>query len=252
MWHKSSCIGTNRLMRLGALRGSLGAGPKFQMRCLAVAGLLVVSSAMASEALFPTPLHLVRRIEDPLARSTVTIDQFCYGSRIVTVTASRVAIEDFGEQTLTEIDHARLTYSITRFDDIAKAQLPSPKASTTKHEVKVDHAVTLSRDALDALIGAAFPNRRTKQHDDVVAAARSARSGRIVAQSSAETFGLPSEESITYDNGLTSRNTIVQINSDLPPPAAIVIDPGATRVESRLTRLRRELEQLDKLPSQRP
>lgn len=251
-WHKSSCFGTNGLTRLGGLRGSLGAGPGFQMKSLAVAGLLVVSSAFATEALFPTPLHVVRRIEDPLARSTVTLDQFCYGNRIVTVTASRVAIEDFGEQTLTEIDHARMTYSITKFDDIAKAQRPSPKESATKHNVQVNHSVTLSRDALEALIGAAFPNRRTKQHDDVVVAARSARGGRIVAQSAAETFGLPNDESITYENGLTSRNIVVRVDADLPPPATIVIDPGATRVESRLTRLHRELEQLDRLPSQHP
>ena len=225
------------------------------MKSLAVAGLLFVSSAFGASALFPTPLHIVRRIDDPLAKAPITIDEYCYGNRIVTINGPRVAISDFAEQTLTEIDHGSLTYSVTRFDQIAAAQLPktSAESNTTNRHIAVDRSVGLSREAIEALIGVSYPNTRTAEHDEVMHAAANPRNGRIAATSaSVETYGIPTEETVTYDNGLTFRNVVVHFNTDLPPAASIVIDPGATRVESRLTRLRRELEQLDKLPSPHP
>lgn len=228
------------------------------MRIIAAAvGLLVVSSALAGQALFPAPLHIVRRIDDPLAATTATIHQYCYGSRIITINGPRVAIADFEAQTLTEIDHARFTYSVSSFDDIAKSQLPkiAPNESKTARQIAIDHSVNVSRDALEALIGAAYPNTRTAGHDEIIRAAGNGSPRRIVAQSTTpteQTYGIPSDETVTYENGLTTRNAVVLVNDDLPPASAILIDPGATRVESRLTRLRRELEQLDTLPTLRP
>ena len=48
---------------------------------VALCAWLVASSSFA--ALFPTPLHLVRRIDDPISHNTSTIDEYCYGDRIV-------------------------------------------------------------------------------------------------------------------------------------------------------------------------
>ena len=211
---------------------------------VALSAWLVASSSFG--ALFPTPLHLVRRIEDPIAQSATTLDEYCYGDRIVTINASRVAITDYAEQRLIEIDHQRLTYSITSFADIAKARPALPEAKTTI-KVEVDRTVALSREAVEVLVGAAYPNRHAAEHDRILAAAAPPAAGRIAAQSQ-PAYGLPSDTSITYDNGLTTRNVIVRVDHDLPPAQQMLIDPGATRVESSLTRTPRELKQLDALP----
>jgi hypothetical protein len=79
------------------------------------AAVLVVFStpvAFAANALFPRPLHLVRRVDDPISNTTATIDEYCAGNRVVTIRGSKVAIADYDVQQLTEIDHAALTWSV--------------------------------------------------------------------------------------------------------------------------------------------
>jgi len=212
---------------------------------VAIVAWLGVSSSFG--ALFPTPLHLVRRIEDPISHTTTTLDEYCYGDRIVTVNGSRVAIADYGEQRLTEIDHARAAFSITPFQDIAKARPVTPASKSTVNVV-IDRSVGLSREAIEALVGAAYPNRRVEQHDQILSAAAPPASGRIAAQSIDVQYGLPSDTSITFENGHTYRNVITRVDHDLAPAQLMLIDPGATRVESRLTRISRELKQLDAIP----
>ena len=211
--------------------------------------LLGVSSVLGAGALFPTPLHLVRRIDDPISRTTTTLDEYCYGDRIVTVNGDRVAIADYGEQTLTEIDHRRVTWSVMRFDDIAKARPAAVAQSKTTVNVVVDRSVALSREAVEVLAGAAYPNRRDERHEQILRAAAPTGGGRIAAQSASADYGLPSDTSIVFDEGLTYRNVVIRIDHDLPPPQAMLIDPGATRVESHLTRMTREMQQLDALPT---
>lgn len=214
---------------------------------VALVAWLGVSSSLG--ALFPTPLHIVRRIEDPIAKTTTTVDEYCAGDRIVAVSGSRVTITDYAEQRLTEIEHVGGMYSITSFADIAKARPAAPDAKVDV-KVDVDRTIALSRDAVEALVGAAYPNRRAAQHDQILAAAAPpAASGRIAAQSTSDAYGLPSQTSITFD-GLTFRNLVVRVDHDLPPQQLLLIDPGATRVESRLTRTSRELQQLDTRPKQ--
>ena len=135
---------------------------------VALCAWLVASSSFAT--LFPTPLHLVRRIDDPIARTSTTTDEYCYGDRIVTINGSRVAITDYAEQRLIEIDHQRVTYSITSFADIAKSRPAVPEAKTNV-EVTVDRSVSLSREAVEALVGASYPNRHADEHDRILAAA---------------------------------------------------------------------------------
>jgi hypothetical protein len=221
-------------------------------KAVAAIAWLVVSSSLEAATLFPTPLHLVRRIEDPISRTTTTLDEFCYGGRIVSVTAngSRVAITDYDAQLLTEIDHAAATYSVTRFDDIAKARPHVDTPSKATVTVSVDRSVALSRDAVEAIVGAAYPNRRDSRHEQILAAAAPSSGGRLAAQSAESAYGLPTDTSIEFEEGLVYRNVVIRFDHDLPPPQAMLIDPGATRVESRLTRMTRELRQLDKLPRQ--
>jgi len=242
--------------------------------------LLGVSSAFAADALFPHPVHLVRRIEDPFARMPKTVDQYCYGSSIVTVNGRKVTITDYASQQVTEIDHAHDTYSITRFDEIAKvtsarrpvhATTPAPwrvtplgvkrsaagrsvdsfamESGATKMEIGIDRSVTISRDGAEALIGAAYPNERRDEHDSILKAA-AGPSRRATTGEPA--FGIPSEKSITVatESGpMTVRDSVLRIDGDLPPRDVLLIDPGATRVESRLVRFDREMHDADTLPS---
>jgi hypothetical protein len=221
-------------------------------KAVAAIAWLVVSSSLGAGTLFPTPLHLVRKIEDPISKKTTVVDEFCYGDRIVTVTAngSRVAISDYAAQLLTEIDHASATYSVTRFDDIAKARPPVHSESKATASVTIDRTVALSRDAVEAIVGAAYPNRRDSRHEQILAAAAPVSSGRLAVQSTESAYGLPTDTSIVFEEGLTYRNVVVRFDHDLPPAQMMLIDPGAVRIESRLTRMTREMQQLDKLPKQ--
>ena len=212
---------------------------------------LVVSSSLGAGTLFPTPLHLVRRIDDPVTRSSTTVDEFCLGDRIVSISGQHVAVTDFAAQLLTEIDHGSATYSITRFDDIARARPKNDPRANATVTVNVNRSVALTRDAVEAIVGAAYPNHRDAQHEKILAAAAPITSGRVAAQSIESTaFGLPTETAIEFEGGLTYRNVIVRFDNDLPPAHMMLIPPGATRVESRLTRMTREMQQLDTLPKQ--
>jgi hypothetical protein len=208
----------------------------------------VVSSSLGAGTLFPTPLHLVRRIDDPIAKKSTTLDEFCAGDRIVSISGARVAITDYAAQTLTEIDHASATYSVTRFDDIAKSRPNIGTQSKAAVTVSINRSVALSRDAVEAIVGAAYPNHRDSRHEQILAAAAPVGSGRVAAQSADAAYGLPMETAITFEEGLTYRNVVIRFDHDLAPAQMMLIDPGATRVESRLTRLTREMQQLDRLP----
>ncbi|HWW60351.1 MAG TPA: hypothetical protein VN181_03195, partial [Thermoanaerobaculia bacterium] len=56
-----------------------------------LASLALAPAAFGATVLFPKPLHLVRRIEDPLARgAATTVHEYCAGNQIITVNGSRV------------------------------------------------------------------------------------------------------------------------------------------------------------------
>jgi hypothetical protein len=231
-----------------------------------VALSLSVLTAHAAAPLFPRPLHIVRMIEDPIAQSSVTIDEYCAGNRIVTVSGARVVITDFDAKQLTEIDHAKATWSVTRFDDIAAARRSVSRAAKTapawtatplglrgaldrfefvdsstgskrRVDVGIDRRVTLSRDAVEALIGASYPNPHNDENDAIL---RSAEQSGV--------YGLPSDTAITVTSGdltLTLHSVIVRTGDETVPPDALVIAPGTTRVDSKLVRASRELQALD-------
>lgn len=250
--------------------------------------LLGASSTLAAASLFPRPLHLVRKVQDPFAKSARVVDEYCYGNTIVVVAGQRVTITDYAAQQVTEIDHAHDTYSVTRFDEIAKAAA-SPKRGgfkaapasagkvtgawrttplgmrnsasgrsvdsfeindgATKIEVGFDRSYGLSRDAVEALVGASYPNVRREEHGEMLRVAARANAAADAA------YGLPSEKSITYktEGGpITVRDSIVRVDGDLPPRDALLIEPGAKRVDAHVIRLERELHDADTIPIPHP
>ena len=240
--------------------------------------VLVASPALAAPPLFPTPLHLVRRVEDGATKRAESVDEYCYGNRIVTVRGARVIIADYAAQQLTEIDRQARTYSIARFDEIAKHMAAAPRAATpkvtavgmragvdayeiaqgaAKIEIGINRAVGLSRDAVEALIGAAYPNSHRPEHDAMLdAAGGGGRGGRVSAQGAeAPQYGLPAEQTITYSfegSSVTFKTSIVRVDAEMVPAELLLIPPGATLVESRHTRIDRELHDIESLPARKP
>lgn len=250
------------------------------------AALAILSSPLAfgANTLFSKPLHLVRRVDDPIAKTSATIDEYCIGNRVVTIHGSHVAIADYDAQELTEIDHAAQTWSVTPFADIAKSRAGldgrlggrvtagstkltalGRKTSSTveafvveephrRLEIGFNRGITLSRAAAEILIGAAYPNSKSEESDAILDAA--ANRGRLSALSNGTydepSYGLLVDRTLTLTDGaatLASRNTVIRIDDEMPPAGAMLIDPGAKRIESRLTRLARELRDIDTLPS---
>lgn len=239
--------------------------------------------ASAADVLFPTPLHLTRQLQDSIGNSTTTVDQYCYGNRVVTVSASLTSIADYGKGELTEIDRAAGTYSITRFDDVAKAlhsgapaaeakaasdwkvksgglnQLRTNRASEAfeaeldegnvkRHaRVAVDRTVTLSKDALDVLIGAAYPNSRKAEDAVVVEAARS-RGGLASNGDAKAAYALPVEQHTTFTidgQSAEMRDVVTRVGEELVPTELVAVPPDARLVESRLLQRMHAIEQLE-------
>lgn len=213
------------------------------------------ASAAAAEVLFPEPLHLTRRIEDPISGSAVTIEEYCFGNRIVTVRGQKVAIADYERQQITEIDRAAATYSVTSFADLARTREATRSrrgdASPDRpaFDVSVDRSVTLSRQALEVLVGAAYPNQRTWQYDVIARAAATPRQRmQSTSAEQVESYALPVDQSLSWeDDGrrMTMRNVIIAVDRKPPPPELLVIPPGARLVEPAnlaTDRLLRELE----------
>ena len=263
-----------------------------------------------STVLFPKPLHLVRTIEDPLARAASTVHEYCAGNQVITVNGSRVAVADYDKQQLTEIDREAGTYSVTPFAEIATANAfirgggrPNSRAAKaaakpadasaenwkatqlgmrgavsgrsldawqlvrgesrdrTTIEVGVDRRIALSRDALEVLVGASYPNTRREEHDALLRAAsggqevnrRQPSANSTGTAPAAAQYGLPMEQVMTFESDgerVEVRNTVREVNDELPPPNLLIIPPGSKLVESRAIRMARELRELDELPGQ--
>jgi hypothetical protein len=244
----------------------------------------------AAAPLFPTALHIVRRVDDPLIHRSVTVNEYCHGDRIVSVNGPLTMIVDYQRQEITEIDHrVPATYSITRFEDVAKARAPRAASAgagearptkvtplgirasaagrsleafeivtarhgwTEKIEAGVDRQIGLSRAAAEALIGAAYPGNQTDEHDALLNLAAPRPGGRATTNAVAtDQYGLISEQTITYESEgsvVVVKSSVLAVDSKTVPPDALLIDPGARRVESRLTRVQQELHDIDQLPS---
>ena len=228
------------------------------------ATLLLIGGCLplAAAPLFPEPLHLVRRVEDPIAARAFTIEQYCSGDRVFTISGPVVSIADYARDELTILNRAESTFSITPFAALAKAsrlepgermslkQQPKSAGGDTysiagdggrvTSEVTIDRRVALSREAVEVLIGAAHPNHKTSMQAAVLDAAAPSGDSR--------TFGLPARHTITYRLGnetLTLRSEIVRVTREEPPPDIYAIPAGARRIELPAVALPRVLEELD-------
>ncbi|HEX8171497.1 MAG TPA: hypothetical protein VF824_13240 [Thermoanaerobaculia bacterium] len=242
----------------------------------------------AASILFPTPLHLTRELTNPVSGTKSVVDEYCHGNRVVSVSGSRTAIADYDKGEITAIDFAAGTYSVTKFADVAAAQglgranggvraeskaaeawnvserggrvvgsrpgvafEAEQKSATVRQvlHVTADSQLTLSRAALEALIGYAYPNAPDASADAVMNMLREhgGHTAGALGKSDAH-YRLPLEHNIRVEAGNDSfeaRNIVMRVGNELPPAGVLAIPPGAKRVESPIVAARRELEALD-------
>ena len=261
------------------------------LSCLLVCCFVVPSAHAAAAPLFPTPLHLTRQVHDSISDKTAVLDEYGYGNRLVSIRGARTSIADYEKGELIEIDRDAGTYSVTRFEAVARAnQIVNPPSQSpaagsanaaavssdravrslgvkmTKSgrsaeffeaeigaaqekqtiTVAVDRAATVSKDALEVLVGAAFPGVRTGAHEVILsAAAPGGRAGRITATGAGDAYALPVEQvtSVAMDGGQAEfRSTVVRVGAEAPPADLVAIPAGARLVKSRLVEVANELE----------
>lgn len=251
--------------------------------CFLLSFLFAALPVLAADVLFPTPLHVTRRINDSISGSTTTVEQYCYGNRVVTVRGPVTTIADYDKGEITEINRDAATYSVSRFDQIAKALHPkaagTPRTSSdakknwelrplartgalsarstdifegdredaaVKRHVRIgiDSSVALSKDALDVLTGSAFPGS-PKDEDGAIANAARGRAARAGA------YGLPVEQLFQFEaegQRAEYRDVVLRVGQEVPPADAVAIPAGATLVESRLIATTRMIDAIDRLP----
>ena len=255
--------------------------------------VLSVLPALAGTALFPTPLHITRQVNDSISGKTTLLEEYGYGNRLVAVRGALTSIADYEKGELIEIDRDAGTYSITRFDAVAKATRavgpPVPVEAATgkpgralrsigtrptrggrsaeffeadvdtpsakeKVSVGIDRTNTVSKDALEVLLGAAYPGVRSSEHEIVISAAAPA-SPRVVASSTTlaapaeASYALPVEQVISFDTDgqhAEFRSTVVRLGSEAPPSDLVAIPAGARLVTSRIVAVAAEVEQSDR------
>lgn len=198
-----------------------------------------ISPLCVADVLFPTPLHLTRRVHESIGGGTAVVEQYCYGNRVITIRGPITTIADYDKSELTEIDRENGTYSISRFDQVAKALHPKsvPVTTTSKQpwelrkvgragalsarstdvfeadrsdegvtrhvRIGIDGSVSLSKDALDVLTGSAFPATPKEEDAAIVSAAKghapAAASQSANGAKAAERYGLPVEQVFRFD-----------------------------------------------------
>lgn len=251
----------------GALRALKGARSA-PLQALFLALLVPLALIAADPILFPAPLHLTREVHDPVSDTITVVEEYYHGSRVISIRGDLTSIADYQKSELTEIDRAQGTYSISRFDEVARAlQIGSPpsmsrasssadseavrvssagtrqvagrqadlyqveQSSSLSATIALDRVIIVSRDAFDVLTGAAYPNRASSEHRMLAAAARGAASA---SKQQNEEFRLPLEQVMTYrldGEPIRFRSTVIRLDQELPPPDLLVIPRGAQRVE---------------------
>lgn len=231
----------------------------------------------ADRVLFPEPLHLVREVSTDAGRNPETIDEYCSGNRIVRVNGTHVAITDYATREVREIDRSSGTFSIASFDEMARARAEIARAFSppavaddsveTTHlgldrvriratglsiELRLDEAITLSRDAFDALQGAAYPDAPRPEHHLMAEAARGGRGGRYepVADAIVARHRLPVEQAIELEAAgerIRIASKVVRIIREPAPPELLLLRAGARQVEAHLVRFAREMQSLDRV-----
>lgn len=257
------------------------------MRAAALSALVyitvVVQAVNAAGPLFPTPLHITRQLHDPISGTTIVLNEYGYGNRLISVRGSVTSIADYEKGVLTEIDREAGTYSVTTFDALAKAtQKLGPAATSSAQkplrplrtvgakltkggrtadffegdidagadkqtlEIGVDRTVPVSKDALEVLLGSAYPGVRLRHHEAVLSAA-----SQRTASSQPTAYALPIEQIVRYEidgQRLEYRNSVIRVASEPPPADVASIPAGARLVVSRIVAVSRELDLIDHPP----
>lgn len=229
----------------------------------------------AERVLFPAALHITRELHDPVSQKTTPVEEYCQGNRVVSISGTRTAIADYGRGELTEIDFAAGTYSITKFEQIARAYEQNAPVAMQKARkewrvestgdgvvaektdagarrvirVSADREVTLNRGAMEALLGIGYPYRASDDAEMLLGALRSHERKIATNATEVDEYHLPREQVVRQDVGgetLETRNVVLRIGHELPPLDALAIPPGAQLVESKIVATRRLLEELDR------
>lgn len=256
------------------MRGRAG-GVYVQVSSLVIL-LFVTMSVAAAEVLFPAPLHITREVSAPFSQQKNVIDEYCHGNRVVSISGRRTAIADYAKRQVTLIDFAAGTYSVTKFEEIAKVQERSTPhiatdasrqqdwrveqrgghvvASRPGERIEIarqndsgrqmmrltaDRQLKLSRAAAEALLGTGYPYPNTDFSEVLLGALRS----------NADEYFLPLEYDVVLEvegEKVETRNVVLRIGNELPPPDLVAVPPGATLVESDPVAARRNLEALDR------
>jgi hypothetical protein len=192
----------------------------------------------ASKSLFSAPLHITREIVSPVSKAKSVVEEYCNGNRIVSVSGSRTAIADYDKNEITEIDFAAGTYSVTKFEAIAKAHegmqvaalaanaarewrvearggsvVASRPGETIEAErtsdrirqnirITADTQMRISRGAVEALMGLSYPNAPDASAGVVLDALRGERPKLVANSTSAsadDEYRLPLEHIVRFD-----------------------------------------------------
>jgi len=163
------------------------------------------------------------------------------GSRTTPVIALPALTVRFipGSQLVTSLGAkpAKIGHSAEFFQDDIES-----KPAKRSIEVGVDRSLTVSRDALEVLLGSAFPGTRRIEHEVILAAA---------SGTSESAYALPVEQIIQVEadgEKLEFRSSILRVGNELPPADLVSIPTGARLVVSRMIAVQRELEQFDHPP----
>ena len=254
-----------------ATRSSSGRASRVEMAAGFVLWAMVLlapafAPSAAERVLFPEALHITRELSDPVSRKVTVIDEYCHGSRVVSVSGRRTAIADYSKGELTEIDFAAGTYSVTKFEQIARAQAKTaPHADRSEWRVKSDgdgvEAIThgrvvrvsfdarqkLSRDAVEALMGIGYPHRADPGAAAVLDSLRPA--DRRISTNAVAEYRLPLEHVVRVEvdgETIETRNLVKRVGDELPPLDLLTIPPGAKLVESKAVAMQRLLDELDR------
>jgi hypothetical protein len=253
--------------------------------------IFALPAVAASKTLFPAPLHLTREIVNPVSNAKSVVEEYCNGNRIVSVSGSRTAIVDYDKGEITAIDFEAGTYSVTKFETIAKAHEGMTRAAhaddardwkvesrggsvvgsrpgqtvEAEHDsehvrqhirITSDSQMTMSRGAVEALLGLSYPNAADATSEVILGALRAERP-RLAANSTSSTdseseYHLPLEHIVRFEidgEAIEARAVVTRVGTELAPPDVLAIPPGAKLVDSADVAVRKQLEELEHPPS---
>lgn len=212
----------------------------------------MLAAALALFAvLFPAPMHLTREVSDPITGATNRIEEYCHGNRVVSVNGKRTAIADYEKGTLTTIDFASGTYSVTQFDELARAWAAKPAKGSGLVKVSSSAQHALSREAVEVLLGTAYPAAPDTTTERFLGQLRAPRvaTNAVGATAQPQMYALPVEQVFAIDNGdgekIEITNKVVRVGNELAPAGVMAVPPGAKLVESHAIATKRMLDAFD-------